>query len=126
MQIGANENQTMLVQLGNVAADNLGINNLDLTTTEGSVASITALDTAINSVSNIRSRLGATQNRLEHTIKNLDVSAENLQSAESRIRDIDMAKEMMRFTKSNILTQASQAMLAQANQAPQGILQLLR
>ncbi|MCS4480303.1 flagellin, partial [Clostridium botulinum] len=70
--------------------------------------------------------LGANQNRLEHTIANLDNSAENLQAAESRIRDVDMAKEMMNFTKTNILTQAAQAMLAQANQAPQGVLQLLR
>jgi flagellin len=70
--------------------------------------------------------LGATQNRLEHTIKNLDNASENLQAAESRVRDVDMAKEMMELTKQNILQQASQAMLAQANQAPQGVLQLLR
>ncbi len=71
-------------------------------------------------------KLGAVQNRLEHTIKNLDTSAENLQASESRIRDVDMAKEMMEFTKNNILQQAAQSMLAQANQAPQGVLQLLR
>ncbi|HHT96822.1 MAG TPA: flagellin, partial [Clostridiales bacterium] len=84
------------------------------------------IDDAITKVSTQRANLGAWQNRLEHTIKNLDNSAENLQAAESRIRDVDMAKEMMELTKQNILSQASTAMLAQANQAPQGVLQLLR
>jgi len=91
-------------------------------------AANTAIDTinnAINSVSTERSKLGAYQNRLEHTIKNLDTSAENLQAAESRIRDVDMAEEMMEFTKQSILQQASTAMLAQANQAPQSVLKLL-
>jgi flagellin len=78
----------------------------------------------IETVSAERSKLGAMQNRLEHTIKNLDTSSENLQASESRIRDVDMAKEMMEFTKNNILQQAAQAMLAQANQLPQGVLQL--
>jgi flagellin len=89
-------------------------------------AAITTIQNAIEKVSEERSKLGATQNRLEHTIKNLDTSSENLQAAESRIRDVDMAKEMMEFTKNNILQQAAQSMLAQANQAPQGVLQLLR
>src|SRR5690625_1420928 len=84
------------------------------------------IDAAITSVSTQRSYLGAIQNRLEHTINNLGASQENLTAAESRIRDVDMAKEMMEFTKNNILTQAAQAMLAQANQTPQGVLQLLR
>lgn len=84
------------------------------------------IDDAIKQVSEQRSKLGAAQNRLEHTIKNLDNTSENLQAAESRIRDVDMAKEMMEQTKNNILQQASTAMLAQANQAPQGVLQLLR
>ena len=87
---------------------------------------ITAIDNAIKSVSGERSKLGAYQNRLEHTINNLGTSSENLTSAESRIRDVDMAKEMMNQTKSSILSQASQAMLAKANQMPQGVLQLLR
>jgi len=87
---------------------------------------ITVINNAIDTVSQERSKLGAMQNRLEHTIKNLDTSAENLQASESRIRDVDMAKEMMEFTKNNILQQAAQAMLAQANQVPQGVLQLLR
>ncbi len=83
------------------------------------------IDTAIERVSAERSNLGATQNRLEHTISNLNNSAENLQAAESRIRDLDMADEIMEFTKNNILQQASTAMLAQANMAPQSVLQLL-
>ncbi|WP_086344381.1 flagellin [Bacillus subtilis] len=86
----------------------------------------TDFDTAINNVSTQRSKLGAVQNRLEHTINNLSASGENLTAAESRIRDVDMAKEMSEFTKNNILSQASQAMLAQANQQPQNVLQLLR
>src|SRR5690606_38488488 len=89
-------------------------------------AAIATLDTAIKTVSDERAKIGAYQNRLEHTINNLGTSAENLTAAESRIRDTDMAKEMMEFTKNNILTQAAQAMLAQANQVPQGVLQLLR
>ena len=99
---------------------------LDVATHETATAAITVLDKAIQSVSAQRSDLGAFQNRLEHTIKNLDTSSENLQAAESRIRDVDMAKEMMEQTKQNILSQAATAMLAQANQAPQGVLQLLR
>ena len=87
---------------------------------------ISTINQALETVSSERSKLGAAQNRLEHTIKNLDTSAENLQASESRIRDVDMAKEMMEFTKNNILTQAAQAMLAQAQQSPQGVLQLLR
>lgn len=85
-----------------------------------------AIDTAIDAVNTSRSALGALQNRLESTVRNLNATQENLQAAESRIRDVDMAKEMMTFTKDNILTQAAQSMLAQANQVPQGVLQLLR
>jgi flagellin len=99
---------------------------IDISSQETASAAITTINNALDSVSAERSKLGATQNRLDHTIKNLDTSAENLQAAESRIRDVDMAKEMMEFTKNNILQQAAQAMLAQANQAPQGVLQLLR
>lgn len=99
---------------------------LDLTTHSAAASAITVIDNAINAVSSERAKLGSVQNRLEHTIKNLDTSAENLQASESRIRDVDMAKEMMTFTKNNILQQAAQSMLAQANQAPQGVLQLLR
>ncbi|MSS43321.1 flagellin [Anaerosalibacter bizertensis] len=102
------------------------INGSDVSTRANAEGSITTINKAIEKVSTERSKLGAMQNRLEHTIKNLDTSAENLQAAESRIRDVDMAKEMMEFTKQNILQQASTAMLAQANQAPQTVLQLLR
>ncbi|MGG4451659.1 flagellin [Brevibacillus porteri] len=95
-------------------------------TQSGAKSVLGSIDTAINQVSAARSYLGANQNRLENTINNLNITAENLTAAESRIRDVDMAKEQMAFTKNNILTQASQAMLAQANQLPQGVLQLLR
>jgi flagellin len=100
--------------------------SLDVSTAANASAAISVLDDAIGAVSTARSKLGAYQNRLEHTINNLGASAENLTAAESRIRDVDMAKEMMEFTKNNILSQAAQAMLAQANQQPQGVLQLLR
>lgn len=99
---------------------------LNVSTHKDAKLAITAFDKAINTVSTERAKLGAFQNRLEHTIANVDTSAENLQAAESRVRDVDMAKEMLNFSKANILSQASQAMLAQAKQAPQGVLQLLR
>lgn len=94
--------------------------------TLGSASDITAIETAIDSVNTTRSTLGSQQNRLEHTINNLGTTSENLVAAESRIRDVDMASEMMEMTKNNILAQAAQAMIAQANQQPQNILQLLR
>ncbi|WIV12046.1 flagellin Hag [Proteiniborus sp. MB09-C3] len=133
-QIGANSGQTMKLAIQTsggkgVSASDLGVSGLDVTslTASGSIdAELKMVDDAIGQVSSLRSRLGANQNRLEYTIKNLDNAAENLQSAEARIRDTDMAKEMVEFTKQNILQQAAQAMLAQANQAPQGVLQLLR
>ncbi len=99
---------------------------IDVSTQEAANIAITTINDAIQNVSAERSKLGAMQNRLEHTIRNLDTSAENLQAAESRIRDVDMAKEMMEFTKQTILQQAATAMLAQANQMPQTVLQLLR
>ncbi|KOP66202.1 flagellin [Bacillus sp. FJAT-18019] len=103
--------------------DSLGVN---ISTQSAADTAITTINNALNKVSEERSKLGANQNRLEHTINNLGATSENLTAAESRIRDVDMAKEMMDFTKNNILTQAAQAMLAQANQQPQGVLQLLR
>ena len=99
---------------------------LDVSTQKSADKSITTINTALETVSKERSKLGAMQNRLEHTIKNLDTSAENLQASEARVRDVDMAKEMMEQTKQSILQQAATAMLAQANQAPQTVLQLLR
>jgi len=99
---------------------------LDLTDATKASSAIDVINKAIESVSAERSKLGSYQNRLEHTITNLGTSSENLTAAESRVRDVDMAKEMINFTKNNILSQAAQAMLAQANQQPQGVLQLLR
>ena len=145
--IGANEGQSIELKINSMTSDALGTGWNDGSVTDalstlkvedfsagtGGVltqadadAAITIINDAIEQVSAERSKLGAYQNRLEHTINNLSTSAENLTAAESRIRDADMAKEMMEFTKNNILAQAAQAMLAQANQLPQGVLQLLR
>ncbi len=109
-----------------ITSTSLGINGMDITTADAAKGAIDTVNGAIDQVSSIRSDLGALQNRLEHTINNLGVQTENITAAESRIRDVDMAKEMMNYTKNNILVQASQAMLAQANQVPQGVLQLLQ
>lgn len=123
--IGANENQNLTLTIADMTASGLSLGAISISGQSSANEAITAINTAINTVSTERAKLGANQNRLEHTIKNLDNSAENLQAAESRIRDVDMAREMMEFTKNNILQQASTAMLAQANMAPQGVLQLL-
>ena len=127
-QIGANAGQTLNVTIGDMRADALTVAaaNLDVTTATAASTTLAAIDTAIGAVSTQRANLGAVQNRLEHTVKNLNVASENLAASESRIRDTDMAKEMMSFTRSQILSQAGTAMLAQANQAPQGVLSLLR
>lgn len=124
--IGANQNQSTELTIATMNAGALSVNSLVVDSFTNAQSAISRVNAALNKVSEQRSKLGAVQNRLEHTIKNLDNSAENLQAAESRIRDTDMAKEMSSFTKSNILAQASQAMLAQANQLPQQVLQLLR
>ncbi len=128
LQIGS-ENagaQQLGVTIDKVDSTSLGVNTVSVSSAANAAAGMTSIQSAIDTVSLKRSELGATQNRLEHTIKNLDTSSENLQSAESRIRDVDMAKEMMEQSKNSILSQAAQAMLAQAKQAPQGVLQLLR
>lgn len=127
-QIGANAGQTITMKISTMSATKLGVDAAKASISKGTAASkaIKSIDDAINTVSKTRSALGAVQNRLEHTINNLGTSAENLTAAESRIRDTDMAAEMMAFTKNNILTQAAQSMLAQANQQPQGVLQLLQ
>jgi flagellin len=126
-QIGANAGQQIELNIGDMSASALGVASIDVSASGFSFdTSIAAIDSAINAVSSQRSDLGATQNRLEHTINNLSTASENLTASESRIRDVDMAKEMMAQTKNSILAQASQAMLAQANQQPQGVLQLLR
>jgi flagellin len=148
LQVGSNEGQSMTIEISDMRASALGITGtgegftsdlvvtdgtsnemqeaaLDVSTHTTASKAVTMIDKAIESVSTQRSQLGAFQNRLEHTISNLGTSAENLQAAESRIRDLDMAEEMMAFTKNNILQQAATAMLAQANMAPQSVLQLL-
>lgn len=123
--IGANEGQNITLSISDMSASALGVDGVDISTQEGADSAITTIDGAIKTVSEERAQLGAYQNRLEHTIANLGVAIENLQAAESRIRDVDMAQEMMTFTKYQILQQASTAMLAQANLAPQSVLQLL-
>ena len=145
-QIGANSSQSVNIKINAMDAVTLGIagddsanaaaadvdtpaitnDGIDVSTNHATAtAAIKTIDGAIEDVSAERSKLGAMQNRLDHTINNLTTTSENLSAAESRIRDVDMAKEMMEFTKNNILNQASTAMLAQANQMPQGVLQLL-
>ena len=126
LHIGANEGQTMNFAIGDMSARAIGVADVDISTTDGAESAITTVDDAIKLVSAQRSKLGAVQNRLEHTISNLDNTAENLQSAESGIRDVDMASEMVTYSKNNILQQAAQSMLAQANQSTQGVLSLLQ
>lgn len=130
IHIGANSGQNISIGFKNMKASaaTIGIATAALNVTAQSVADalIKLTNTAITNVSRERSSLGAIQNRLEHTIKNLSTASENLQASESRVRDVDMAKEMMELTRTNILNQASQAMLAQANQQPQSVLQLLQ
>ena len=129
LQIGANSGQSLDIKISSGVALNasgLKVSGINVKTAGKHDDNLKLVDDAIKTVSKVRSYLGANQNRLEHTIKNLDNAAENLQAAEARIRDVDMAKEMMEQTKQNILQQASTAMLAQANQAPQTVLQLLR
>jgi flagellin len=132
-QIGANSGETLSVGLGKIDSKTLGLAHLDLTKTAvnnggktGAAEAIEALDIAIQSVSDTRAKLGAHQNRFEHTINNLNVAVENLSASESRIRDTDMAQEMVQFTRNQILTQAGTSMLSQANQGAQGVLSLLR
>ena len=127
LQVGANQGQTISFNIEDMSASALGVSGSNVRVDEQDKAqkSITVIDQAIQKVSKQRSTLGAIQNRLEHTIANLDTSAENLQNAESRIRDTDMAETMVEFSKNNILQQAAQSMLAQANQSTQGVLSLL-
>ena len=131
IQVGANAGETIKISLTDMKASTIGVTSalvkaISGGTTGNANSLTTAIDTALVSVSTQRAKFGALQNRLEHTIKNVDNTSENLQAAESRIRDVDMAKEMMNYSKNNILNQAAQSMLAQANQQPQNVLQLLR
>lgn len=124
--IGANAGQSITLTIASMTASALSVQTVNISSQASANAAITTIQSAIDTVSSERAKLGAYQNRLEHTINNLDAAAENLQASESRIRDVDMAKEMVAFTKLNILQQAATAMLAQANMAPQSVLQLLR
>ena len=126
LQVGALEGQNIAISIGNMNATSLGVKSLSVSNNAAAGKTMTAVQSALEKVSTQRSELGAIQNRLEHTIANLDTTSENTQAAESRIRDVDMAKEMVEFSKNNILAQAGQSMLAQANQANQGVLSLLQ
>jgi flagellin len=128
LQIGdtSDSYNQLSVTIEDMHAEALGIADIDISTQEGASSAINIIKNAINQVSSTRGTLGATQNRLEHTSNNLSVMAENIQDAESTIRDTDVAEEMMSYTKNNILVQSAQAMLAQANSVPQGVLQLLQ
>lgn len=128
LQIGANgvADQQVTLNVANMSTEGIGVDEISIDTRANANAAIEVIDKAINIVSGTRADLGALQNRLDHTINNLGVTKENLTASESRIRDVDMAEEMMSYTKNHILTQAAQAMLAQANTLPQGVLQLLQ
>ncbi len=128
LQIGdtADDYNRITVSIQDCHAKALGVGGIDVSTEKSAAEGITKIKDAIDTVSKVRAKLGATQNRLDHTLNNLETTTENLTESESRIRDTDMAKEMMKYTKNNILVQSSQAMLAQANQLPQGVLQLLQ
>ena len=126
LQIGANGGQQLNLSIEDMRASALGVKNLQVGTQSQANTAINVIDEATKRVSSERANLGAAQNRLEYTISNLDNTAENLTSAESTLRDVDMAKEMMEYSKNNILSQAAQSMISQANQQPQNVLQLLR
>ena len=125
LQVGSLKGQTISISISKMNADSIGVSGLKVTSNALAGAAMSSIQKAIESVSTQRSKLGAIQNRLEHTINNLDTTSENTQAAESRIRDTDMASEMVEYSKNNILQQAGQSMLAQANQQNQGVLSLL-
>ena len=126
LQVGSLSGQSIGISIKNMNASSLGVDALKVSSFASAGSSMDKIQSAINLVSTQRSTLGALQNRLEHTINNLNTTAENTQAAESRIRDVDMATEMVEYSKNNILAQAGQSMLAQANQATQGVLSLLQ
>ncbi len=125
LQVGAEADQTITLKIGKMSSTGIGVNNVSVSTQGAASNAINSIKDALASVSKQRSELGAIQNRLEHTIKNLDNVVENTQAAESQIRDTDMASEMVKFSNNNILAQAGQSMLAQANQSNQGVLSIL-
>ena len=124
IQAGCEQGQGICVQIDNMNIDLLGLVGVDVSTMAGAENTLDRVSSALDYVSALRSKIGASQNRLEHTINNLDNIMENTASAESKIRDTDMAKEMVEYSMMNILAQAGQSMLAQANQSSQGILSL--
>ena len=126
LQIGANEHQTMEVRIPKVSTETLYLDEVDVTKVEGGGKAITTLDAAIETTSTVRSSIGAYQNRLEYAVESLDASNEDMTAAISRIGDVDMAKEMTEYTKYTILQQAGTSALAQANDIPQTVLQLLQ
>ena len=125
LQVGSLSGQSIGISISNMNAASLDVSGLEVSSFDKAGTAMSKIQAAIDKVSTQRSKLGALQNRLEHTINNLDTTAENTQSAESRIRDTDMAAEMVQYSKNNILSQAGQSMLAQANQSNQGVLSLL-
>lgn len=126
LQVGTEAGQTIKIKLKAMNASSIGVGSISMSTTATASSAIVHIENAIQRVSELRAELGATQNRLEHTINNLDNVVENTTAAESRIRDTDMATEMVKYSNNNILAQAGQAMLAQSNQANQGVLSLLQ
>ena len=126
LQIGANENQTLELRMPPITKKNLGLTRTDVLTEENAGKAIEEIASAISFVSSIRSSLGAYQNRLEHTTTNLDVTSENMTSAYSRIMDVDMATEMTKYSSMQVISQAATSMLAQANERPSQVLQLLQ
>ena len=126
LQIGANEGQVLAVEIPPVSLRNMGIENIDVSTQEGAKSALSKMDGAISFVSHVRGKLGAYQNRLESTMNSLDVSEENMTAAYSRLMDVDMAEEMTQYTTNQVLTQAGTSMLAQANERPSQVLQLLQ
>ena len=126
LQVGANEGQVLAVDIPRISLRDLGLEELDVSTKESATEAIDRIDTALQTVSSIRGRLGAYQNRLESTINSLDITSENMTAAYSRIMDVDMAEEMTQYTSAQVMTQAATSMLAQANERPSQVLQLLQ
>ena len=126
MQIGANQGQQLDIRIQRLTLENMGISNIDVSTHEGALDALSKMGKAVNYISSARSQMGAYQNRLEHTISNLDITTENMTAAYSRIMDVNMAEEMTKYTTLQILVQASTSMLAQANERPSNVLQLLQ
>lgn len=126
LQVGANEGQVLELRIPTISLKNMGIEDLDLTTEQGGTEGIAKVARAIEYVSSVRSRLGAYQNRLEHSVSSLDLTDENMTAAYSRLMDVDMSEEMIEYTKNQVLVQSSTSMLAQANERPAQILQLLQ